>query len=413
MRLDLMVLGSRHAGDSILQPMEKAALPLAGLRVLDLSRILAGPSAAQLLGDLGADVIKIEHPHGDDTRRWGPPDFAGTAAYYLACNRNKRSRVLDLKRPEDRATFAQLLAGADVLIENFKVGDLARSGLDYPALAPDHPRLIYCSITGFGQTGPSAARAGYDAMIQGMSGLMSVTGPGPDQPTKVGVAVADLSTGLYAVIAILAALHERQRSGLGQHIDLALLDTQVAGLANVGMNFLCTGQTPRPLGNAHPTIVPYQSFATADRPILLAIGSDPQFRGLCAALGEPAWADDPRFATNAARLAHRDLLIPQIAAHLSQKPCKTWLTIFAAAAPQFPHGPIHDLAEVAADPQVEHRRLFTTMDDGHTPCIKNPIVLSRTPLDRYTPPPRLGEHNDATWHDSGHPQAEPRQREIT
>ncbi|WP_434422067.1 CaiB/BaiF CoA transferase family protein [Nannocystis pusilla] len=377
--------------------MEKAALPLAGLRVLDLSRILAGPSAAQLLGDLGADVIKIEHPLGDDTRRWGPPDFEGGAAYYLACNRNKRSRVLDFKRPADREVLLSLLAGADVLLENFKVGDLARHGLDYAALAPRFPRLVYCSITGFGQTGPNAGRVGYDALIQGLGGLMSITGPDASHPTKVGVAVADLGTGLYAVVAILAALLERHRSGLGQHIDLALLDTQVAGLANIAMNFLCTGEVPRPLGNAHPTIVPYQSFATADRPLMLAVGSDPQFASLCVALGEPGWAVDPRFVTNPARVAHRAELVARLEQRLSQKTRDEWLQIFAAATPQFPHGPIRDLAEVAADPQVTHRGLFTAMDDGRTPCLKNPIVFSRTPIDHYRRPPRLGEHPDATW----------------
>ncbi|MDC0669035.1 CaiB/BaiF CoA transferase family protein [Nannocystis radixulma] len=377
--------------------MEKAAPPLAGLRVLDLSRILAGPSAAQLLGDLGADVIKIEHPLGDDTRRWGPPDFEGSAAYYLACNRNKRSRVLDFKRATDRDALLSLLAGADVLLENFKVGDLARHGLDYPSLAPRFPRLVYCSITGFGQTGPEAGRAGYDALIQGMSGLMSITGPDRDHPTKVGVAVSDLGTGLYAVVAILAALHERSRSGLGQHIDLALLDTQVAGLANIAMNFLCTGEVPRPLGDAHPTIVPYQSFATADLPLMLAVGSDLQFASLCAALGEPAWALDPRFVTNPARVAHRAELVGRLQDRLSQKTRDHWLRVFAAAAPQFPHGPIRDLAEVAADPQVAHRGLFATMDDGHTPCLKNPINYSRTPIEHYRTPPRLDEHPDAIW----------------
>lgn len=377
--------------------MEKAALPLAGLRVLDLSRILAGPSAAQLLGDLGADVIKIEHPLGDDTRRWGPPDFEGSAAYYLACNRNKRSRVLDFKRPADRDVLLSLLAGADVLLENFKVGDLARHGLDYAALAPRFPRLVYCSITGFGQTGPDAGRVGYDALIQGLGGLMSITGQDEGHPTKVGVAVADLGTGLHAVVAVLAALLERARSGLGQHIDLALLDTQVAGLANIAMNFLCTGEVPRPLGNAHPTIVPYQSFATADRPLMLAVGSDPQFASLCVALGEPGWAVDPRFVTNPARVAHRAELVARLEQRLSQKTRDEWLQIFAAATPQFPHGPIRDLAEVAADPQVTHRGLFTAMDDGRTPCLKNPIVFSRTPIDHYRRPPRLGEHPDATW----------------
>ena len=304
--------------------MRKAPLPLAGLRVLDLSRILAGPYAAQLLGDLGADVIKVEHPHGDDTRRWGPPEFEGGAAYFLTCNRNKRSVALDLADPRDHAALLELVAGADVLLENFKVGGLARFGLDHASLAPRFPRLIYCSITGFGQTGPDAGRLGYDAMIQAMSGLMSVTGPDADHPTKVGVAVADLSTGLHAAVAILAALLERQRSGRGQYIDLALLDVQVAGLANVAMNFLCTGHVPRPLGDAHPTIVPYQSFATADRRLMIAVGNDAQFRSFCAVLDEP-WADDPRFATNPARVAHREPLVAAIAARLAERPRDRWL----------------------------------------------------------------------------------------
>lgn len=375
--------------------MRKALSPLAGLRVLDLSRILAGPYAAQILGDLGADVIKVEHPEGDDTRRWGPPDFAGQSAYYLSCNRNKRARTLDFAVAADLAAVHELVAGADVLIENFKVGGLRRFGLDHETLTARFPRLIYCSITGFGQTGPAAPRAGYDAMIQAMSGLMSVTGEG--RPTKVGVAVSDLQTGLHAVIAILAALHERARSGLGQHIDLALLDTQVAGLANVGMNFLCTGEIPRPLGDAHPTIVPYQSFATADRPLMIAVGNDVQFRSFCAALGAPDWAEDPRFAGNAARVAHRAELVAAIQARLSRETRDHWLARFAALRDGFPHGPIQDLAEVEADPQVRARELLTTMDDGATPCLRSPLRLSRTPVKRYAPPPRLGEHADATW----------------
>ncbi len=376
--------------------MRKAPLPLAGVRVVDLSRILAGPYAAQILGDLGADVIKVEHPSGDDTRRWGPPEYEGSAAYYLSCNRNKRSVALDLADPADRAALLELLAGADVLLENFKVGGLARFGLDYATLAPRLPRLVYCSITGFGQTGPDARRVGYDAMIQAMSGLMSITGPDEDHPTKVGVAVSDLQTGLYAAVAILSALLERQRSGLGQHIDLALLDVQVAGLANVGMNFLCSGAVPRPLGDAHPTIVPYQSFATADRSLMLAIGNDAQFRSFCAVLGEP-WADDPRFATNHARVTHRDAMVAAIAARLRERPRDHWLAAFAAAREPFPYGPIRDLAEVQRDPQVQARDLLTTMDDGRTPCLRSPIVLSRTPIDHYAPPPRLGADAGATW----------------
>ncbi len=371
------------------------ALPLADLRVLDLSRVLAGPHAAQILGDLGADVIKVEHPRGDDTRHWGPPDHDGSAAYFLAANRNKRSRVLDFTQPADLETLLALLAGADVLLENFKVGDLARHGLDFKALHARFPRLVYCSVTGFGQTGPLAPRAGYDALIQAMGGLMSITGPDPAHPSKVGVAVADLSTGLYAVIAMLAALRERDRSGLGQHIDLALFDTQVSGLANVAINYLCTGAVPHPLGDAHATIVPYQSFATADRPLMLAVGNDPQFAALCHALGEPAWAVDPRFASNPARVAHRDLLVPAIAARLACHSRAHWLALLADTP--VPHGPIQNLGELADDPQLRARDLFTTMDDGRTPCLRSPIVLSRTPIDHYRRPPALGEHPDATW----------------
>ncbi len=373
------------------------SLPLTGLRIVDLSRVLAGPHAAQILGDLGADVIKIEHPRGDDTRRWGPPEHDGTAAYYLAANRNKRSRVLDFTRPDDLGALHHLLAGADVLLENFKVGDLARHGLDFATLHPRYPRLVHCSITGFGQTGPLAARAGYDALIQAVGGLMSVTGPDAGHPTKVGVAVADLSTGLYAVIAVLAALRERDRSGLGQHIDLALLDTQVAGLANLAMNFRCTGEVPRPLGNAHPSIVPYQSFATADRPLVLAVGNDAQFAALCDALGEPQWAADPRFASNPERVRHREPLVAAIADRLSLRPRAHWLAALSAAG--VPHGAIQDLGELAQDPQVQARDLFTTMDDGRTPCLRSPIVLSRTPITEYRRPPALGEHPDADWHD--------------
>ncbi len=373
------------------------ALPLAGLRVLDLSRVLAGPYAAMVLGDLGADVIKIEHPRGDDTRRWGPPEHDGLAAYYLTANRNKRSRVLDFTDPGDHAALLELIAGADVLIENFKVGDLARRGLDFATLHARHPRLVYCSITGFGETGPFAARAGYDALIQAMGGMMSVTGPDAEHPTKVGVAIADLGTGLHAVIAVLAALRERERSGLGQHCHLALFDSQVSLLANLAMNFLCTGEVPRPLGDAHPTIVPYQSFLTADRPLMITIGNDLQFVGLCRALGEPQWADDPRFCSNPARVQHRAALVPMIADKLRAHPRDHWLAVFGALVDGFPHGPIQDLGELAGDPQQRARGLFTTMDDGRTPCLKSPIGLSRTPVRSYRRPPALGEHGDATW----------------
>lgn len=362
--------------------------PLHDVRVLDLSRILAGPYAGQVLGDLGADVLKVEQPgRGDDTRQWGPPFVDGTAVYYFTANRNKRSIALDFTQDEDRTILLELIAEADVLIENYKVGGLAQYGLDWATLAPRHPRLVYCSITGFGQTGPYAHELGYDALIQALGGLMSITGPDPETPTKVGVAITDLMTGLYAVIAILAALKEREASGLGQHCDLSLFDTQVSSLANVGMNFLASGVVPRPLGNAHPTIVPYQSFATADAPILLAIGNDAQFAAFAALLGE-SWGADERFRTNAARVAHRAELVGAIAKKLRARPRVFWLTLFRGAG--FPHGPIHDLGDLAQDPQVLARGLFTTMADGTTPCLASPLRLSRTPVGPYQTPPALG-----------------------
>ncbi len=371
---------------------------LAGLRVLDLSRILAGPYAAQILGDLGADVIKIEHPDkGDDTRQWGPPFWGDSAVYYLTANRNKRSRAIDFTTAEGRDALHALLATADVLIENYKVHGLAKYGLDYASLRERYPRLVYCSITGFGQTGPMAEEVGYDALIQAMGGLMSITGPDAATPTKVGVATTDLTTGLYAVIAILAALRERDRSGLGQRCDLSLLDAQVSALANVGMSFLATGAVPRAMGNAHPTIVPYQSFDTADAKLMLAIGNDAQFARFAERLGEP-WAKDPRFATNPARVANRAALVAEIAARLRGATRATWLARFEGGG--FPFGPVNALDELAREPQVAHRALFTTMSDGKTPCLQSPIRLSRTPVEAYRTPPALDEHPDATFDDA-------------
>lgn len=378
---------------------------LSGLKVLDLSRVLAGPWAGQMLADLGADVVKVERPgSGDDTRAWGPPylkDADGRdtseAAYFLCANRNKRSIAIDFTQPEGQQQVRELAARADVLIENFKVGGLAAYGLDYASLQALNPRLIYCSVTGFGQDGPYAKRAGYDFMIQGLGGLMSVTGRADGEqgagPVKVGVALTDVLTGLYASNAILAALAERERSGLGQHIDLALLDVQVACLANQALNYLTTGQPPRRLGNAHPNIVPYQDFPTADGDFILTVGNDGQFRKFCEVAGHPEWADDPRFVSNAERVAHRAELIPLIRQVTVFRTTAEWVALLEQAG--VPCGPINDLAAVFADPQVQARQLKVTLEHplaGQVDLVANPIRLSRTPAEYRTAPPLLGQH---------------------
>ena len=378
---------------------------LAGLKVLDLSRVLAGPWAGQLLADLGADVVKVERPLlGDDTRAWGPPylqDERGQdtseAAYFLCANRNKRSIAIDFTQPDGQQQVRELVARADVLIENFKVGGLAAYGLDYASLQVINPRLIYCSVTGFGQDGPYAQRAGYDFMIQGLGGLMSVTGRAADEPgagpVKVGVAVTDILTGLYASNAILAALAERERSGQGQHIDLALLDVQVACLANQALNYLTTGLAPQRLGNAHPNIVPYQDFPTADGDLILTIGNDSQFRKFCDLAGKPEWARDPRFASNAARVANRTVLIPLIRQVTVFRTTAQWITDLEQAG--VPCGPINNLAQVFDDPQVRARGLQISMQhalSGSVKLVANPIRLSRTPVDYRRAPPLLNQH---------------------
>jgi crotonobetainyl-CoA:carnitine CoA-transferase CaiB-like acyl-CoA transferase len=378
---------------------------LAGLKVLDLSRVLAGPWAGQMLADLGADVVKIERPGcGDDTRAWGPPYLqdqngqdTSEAAYYLSANRNKRSLAVDFTQSQGQETVRQLVAGADVLIENFKVGGLAVYGLDYASLAAINPRLIYCSITGFGQDGPYAARAGYDFMIQAVGGLMSVTGKADDEagggPVKVGVAVTDILTGLYASNAVLAALAERERSGKGQHIDLALLDVQVACLANQALNYLTTGKTPGRMGNSHPNIVPYQDFPSADGDFILTIGNDGQFTRFCAVAGHPEWSDDPRFATNVQRVGHREVLIPLIRQVTVFRTTAQWVADLGAAG--VPCGPINNLAEVFDDPQVRARGLRVSMDhplSGKVDLVANPIKLSRTPVRYRSAPPLLDQH---------------------
>lgn len=379
--------------------------PLAGVRILDLSRVLAGPWATQLLADLGADVIKIENPQGgDETRAWGPPylkdsDGAETteSAYFLSTNRGKRSLAIDITTGDGQHLIRELASQSDVLVENLKVGGMKRYGLAWDDLTPLNPRLIFCSVSGFGQSGPDAARAGYDAMIQGMGGLMSVTGlpdgePGGG-PQKVGVAVADLQTGLYAVSAILAALYERERSGAGQHIELALLDTQVAGLANQALSFLVSGQPPRRRGTAHPNIVPYQAFATADGYLMLAIGNDRQFAAFCGLVGLSELATDPRFATNVARVNHRDLLVPQVAELLKRRETRHWLNELATAS--IPCGPINDIEQVFAEPQVVHREMHLTLPHpsaGTVPGVRNPIRFSRTAIEYLRAPPLLGQH---------------------
>jgi len=377
--------------------------PLADVVVLDLSRVLAGPWATQMLADMGATVIKIERPgSGDDTRHWGPPylhDTQGRAttesAYFLSANRGKHSVAIDLAAAEGQALVRGLAAGADVLVENFRVGTAARHGLDYRALEPSNPRLIYTSISAFGQDGPAADGPGYDAMIQAMGGLMSITGipdgePGAG-PQKVGVAIADLMCGMYAVAAILAALHERHRSGRGQYIDLGLLDTQVAWLANQGLNYLVSGVVPVRRGTAHPNIVPYQAFATADGYVMIAVGNDAQFERFCAAAGLCALAADPRFATNAQRVANRTVLLPQLVAVLRLRSTSDWLSALRAA--DVPCGPINDLAQVFDEPQVRHREMRVDLPHpvaGSAPGVRNPIRYSRTPLVYERAPPLLG-----------------------
>ncbi|MDG0027263.1 CaiB/BaiF CoA-transferase family protein [Trinickia sp. Y13] len=381
---------------------------LSGLRVLDLSRVLAGPWASQLLADLGADVVKVERPRaGDDTRAWGPPwlsDAEGKptseSAYYLSANRNKRSVTIDMAQAEGQALIRQLASQADIVLENFKVGGLARYGLDYASLCAINPRLIYCSITGFGQTGPYAARAGYDFLIQGMGGLMSLTGrpdgsPG-EGPVKVGVALTDIMTGLYSTVAVLAAVAHRERSGRGQHIDLALLDVQIAALANQAANYLIGGEVPRRMGNAHPNIVPYQDFPTADGYMIIAVGNDSQFANLCEALDRPQWARDARFRTNPQRVKHRDELVEALRGVTLTRTTAQWVSMLEARG--VPCGPINRMDQVFADPQVQARTMRLEMSHpvaGKVPLVANPIRMSETPVQYRHAPPTLGEHTEA------------------
>ena len=377
---------------------------LAGIRVLDLTRILAGPTCTQLLGDLGADVIKIERPHaGDDTRKWGPPYVQGKdgptteSAYYLCANRNKRSVAIDIARSEGQALIRRLLGSCDVLVENFKVGDLARYGLGYEQLQAEFPRLVYCSITGFGQTGPYAPRAGYDYLAQGLGGIMSLTGPADGPPMKVGVGIADLMCGMYATVAILAALRHRDATGQGQQIDAALLDTQVAWLANEATNYLLSGEVPERRGTEHPNIVPYNTFATADGYVILAVGNDSQFQKWCRFAGAPELAADPRFATNSLRVEHRRALYALMPDHMRAKTTAEWVEGLAGIG--VPCGPVNTLDQVFADPQVQARGMRIDLPHasaaaGSVPLVANPLKMSLTPPAYRHSPPTLGQHTD-------------------
>ncbi|MDQ0457897.1 CaiB/BaiF CoA transferase family protein [Rhizobium paknamense] len=368
--------------------------PLAGLRIVELARILAGPWIGQTFADLGADVIKVESPEGDDTRKWGPPfidDGAErSAAYFHACNRGKRSIIADFTSAEDLETVRTLIATADVVVENFKVGGLKKYGLDYQSLKALNPKLIYCSVTGFGQDGPYAERAGYDFMIQGMSGIMDLTGEPDGPPEKIGVAFADIFTGLYGVIAIQAALAHRQKTGEGQFIDMALFDCMASVLANQAMNYAASGIVPKRMGNAHPNIAPYQTFAVADGHIIIACGNDGQFARLCGVLGLTDLPGDARFATNAARVAHRGDLVPLMEARTRQFLRDDLLAALEKAT--VPAGPINSVADLFADPQFAHRGM--KIDAGGVPGLRTPIRFSNADLATGRRSPRLGEHGE-------------------
>lgn len=392
-----------------MQQAQRSALT--GLRVLDLSRILAGPSATQLLGDLGADVVKVERPEeGDDTRKWGPPyihdkngEPTDESAYYLAANRNKRSIAIDLASEAGRATLHRLLQRADVLVENYKVGGLAKYQLDYESLKQQYPRLIYCSVTGFGQTGPYAKRAGYDFLIQGMGGIMSLTGEPDGAPMKVGVGIADVMTGMYAAVGILAALRHRDVTGQGQHIDISLLDSQIAWLVNAGTNYLAARTRPQRLGNGHPNIVPYQVFDTEDAPMILAVGNDAQFARFCEVAGIPALAQEAKFKTNLARVEHRVELCKAVQLALRQRTRSRWLEQLEAVG--VPCGPVNDLDDVFNDPHVKARGAQVQVqcewaEQGYVSLLANPLKLSASPVRYRRAPPRLNEHEDdvlADW----------------
>ena len=383
----------------------QTSLPLSGVRVFDLTRILAGPTCTQLLGDLGADIIKVEKPFvGDDTRTWGPPyvkDRLGNdtteSAYYLSANRNKRSVTIDLSQPAGIELAKKFIEKSDVLIENFKVGGLAKLGLGYEDIREQFPNLVYCSVTGFGQTGPYAPRAGYDFLAQGIGGIMSITGAPEGEPVKVGVGIADVMTGMYASTAILAALRHRDATGEGQHIDTCLLDTQISWLINEGTNYLISGKMPERLGNEHPNIVPYKVFSTSDGYVILAVGNDRQFRDWCTAAGADDLKDDERFKTNPLRIKNREVLYQKMPSFMKRKTTKEWLSIMEEV--KVPCSPVNNIEQVFDDPHVKHREMKIEMDhelsgSGKVPLIGNPLKLSATPPQYRRPPPTLGQHTE-------------------
>lgn len=377
-------------------PDASSSLPLAGVRVLDLSRVLAGPWCTQTLADLGADVWKIEAPgQGDDTRGWTPPDVDGESTYFMCTNRSKRSLAIDLRHPEGRALARRLALQADVLVENYRLGALARFGLDYDTLSQAHPGLIYCSISGYGRTGPRAAEPGYDFVIQAESGLMSITGEPEGAPMKLGVAITDLVTGMNATQAVLAALLARQKTGKGQLIDLALLDSAVNVLANIGAGYLAAGQVPQRLGNGHPTVVPYQIFATADGAFALGVGNDAQFAALCAALGRPEWAEDERYRKNRSRALNRGSLVPALQQIFMTQSSEHWLARIRAAG--IPAGPVRTVPQALDAPEIAARGLLADTPDarhGSLRLMRSPLHLRGTPPREPAAPPRLGEHTD-------------------
>lgn len=376
--------------------MTQHTTALGGLKVLDLSRVLAGPSCTQILADLGAEVIKVERPQvGDETRHWAPPNFSdGTAAYFATVNRNKKSVTIDMSQEQGQEIIRDLAREADILVENFKVGGLKKYGLDYPSLQKINPRLIYASLTGFGQTGPDSAKPGYDYIIQGLSGLMSITGPSDGLPHKVGVAVVDLFAGLQLTVGIQAALLARAKTGVGQHVDVSLLDSAIAMTANVGMNYLSTGEVPPRLGNEHPNIVPYQVFEVAqEQHLILACGNDTQFAAVCRVMQQD-WDMDERFARNPLRVQNRQALIPMMQQAFLSKTRDEWLSLFEAAG--VPCGPINNIAEALSMPQVEHRHMVIDFAANNSPVrmLGSPLHLSSTPVQYRSAPPKIGQDTD-------------------